>query len=107
VTLAMQFHTCALFSSGAVSCWGSNSYGQVTLVVRFGGAVVCWGWRCVCHADDAVLVAQIGDGTTSNRHTPVAIASLSSGVAIIAANDVRCFLGCFFWSYFCEMALSV
>jgi alpha-tubulin suppressor-like RCC1 family protein len=43
-------HTCALLASGALKCWGRNSEGQ------------------------------LGDGTVTNRGTPVNVAAMTSGV---------------------------
>jgi hypothetical protein len=57
VTRGLQYHSCALSSSGGVSCWGDNRDGQVMLVVGFEGAVVCC-WRGAYGADDCVLFSR-------------------------------------------------
>jgi alpha-tubulin suppressor-like RCC1 family protein len=99
-------HTCAL-TGGGVKCWGNNEGGQLgdgtttdrttpvavagltsgvasitvgrfhTCALTTGGAVKCWGYNAA---------SQLGDGTTTERDTPVAVPNLASGVAKIAAG---------------------
>jgi len=104
---AGNYSTCALLSTGAVLCWGQNTYGQIgdgTYASRFAptpvlnlasgvsaiagggnhmcallstGAVLCWGYNGN---------GQLGDGTFSNRLVPTAVSGLSSGASSIAAG---------------------
>ncbi len=49
-----------------------------------------WGGGGAFRADGFFLsLAQVGDGTTTQRNTPVSVAGLSSGVAMVALGGVR------------------
>jgi hypothetical protein len=105
------YHSCALSTAGAVSCWGYNAVGALgdgstgdanndrltpvsavglgsgvreiaagyehTCAVTTAGAMLCWGWN---------VHGQLGDNTTTNRLTPVPVAGLTSGVQAIAGG---------------------
>ena len=55
-------HTCALLDDGSIKCWGDNDYGQ------------------------------LGDGSTTDRNSPVTVNSLGSGrtATTITASDFSC-----------------
>ncbi len=106
-------HACALTSIGGVKCWGSNSYGQLgdgttinrnapvdvsgltsgvssiragalqTCALTTSGGVKCWGGN---------QFGSLGDGTTTNRLTPVDVVDLSGAAAITAGNSHTCAL---------------
>lgn len=115
-------HSCALGRDGGVHCWGSNSEGQLgdgtttdqalatpvsglqsgvtaiatglnhSCALSSAGGVKCWG------SND---FGQLGDGSTTDRSTPVDVSGLAAGVqaisaganhscALTAANGIRC-----------------
>jgi alpha-tubulin suppressor-like RCC1 family protein len=111
---AGEGHTCALTDAGGVKCWGGNGNGQLgavrtspqltsvvdvtglssrvqvvsaggyhTCALTDAGGVKCWGWNSG---------GRLGDGTTTQRLTPVDVIGLSSVQAISAGYDHTCAL---------------
>jgi len=103
-----SYHSCAITAHGGVKCWGANGNGQLgegttrahllpvdvvgltdgviamtlgeahTCTLIAGGRVKCWGQNSY---------GQLGDGTTTDRRTPVDVVGLGSGVRAIAAGS--------------------
>jgi len=102
--------TCALRESGAVSCWGANTHGQlginslvnspvplsvsglsgatqVAAGIRhacarlISGSVVCWGGNDF---------GQLGNGSTTNSTVPVAVLGLTDAVEVSAGALFTC-----------------
>ncbi len=99
--------SCALLTGGTVKCWGSNAFGQLgdstmisrstpvsvinlggaamaiagggyhTCAILSGGGVKCWG------NNDS---GQLGDGTTTQRSSPVSVSNLDAAATGIAGG---------------------
>ncbi len=86
LTHGLQWHSCAVLSSGTVKCWGNNDNGQVIAL-----AGLRWGCVCVekCFCAHKRCFLQLGVGTIAiSRLTPVDVVGLGSGVANIALGTV-------------------
>lgn len=100
-------HSCAVTTTGAAYCWGSNALGKLgdgsvvdsstpvavaglqagvatisaggfhSCAVTVTGATYCWGGNDL---------GRLGDGTVVNATTPVAVAGLDTGVAAVSAG---------------------
>ncbi len=109
---AGRSQACALTTAGAVYCWGENNTGQLgdgstvnratptpvaglgsnTVAIALGqqhgcalaaqGSVQCWGFN---------FLGQLGDGSTTDRATPVPVGRLAGRVAGLAS---RAYHGC-------------
>ncbi len=106
-------HACALRDGGSIVCWGGNARGELgdgttlmraapaepvvgvsdavaisagdehTCVVRAGSTVACWGVNGY---------GQLGDGSTTDRSTPVAVPGVADAVDVVAASSFTCAL---------------
>ncbi|MBI2061726.1 MAG: hypothetical protein HYT87_18450, partial [Nitrospirae bacterium] len=104
---AGQGHTCAVLSDGSARCWGANNYGQVgdgTLSTRTTPVVVTsltnavsispaiLSYSCAVISDGTVKCwgyngsGQLGDGTNSDKYTPVAVSTLTGAVSVTTAS---------------------
>ncbi len=131
VSSALNFdHSCALLSTGSIRCYGENDRGQLgngtttrsltavdvqsaatfssigeaqgkwSCALTATGTAQCWGYNAY---------GQLGDGTTTDRSTPVAVNGLGGVTEIATGNTHACALladatlRCWGDSYFGEL----
>ncbi len=106
------YNSCALLASGGLQCWGPNNYGQLgtgtaseprpkptavsglsggiraivvgdahACALLSGGGVKCWGNN---------QYGQLGDGTTTDRPSPVAVPRVAAVQAIAVGGSHSC-----------------
>ena len=105
-------HACALTNAGGVKCWGLNRSGQLgnnsttnaktpvdVVGLTSGVRAITAGWEHTCALMSAGGVkcwgqngfGQLGNNSTENSKTPVAVATLGSGVSfVVTKGDFTC-----------------
>ena len=104
-------HTCARLSTGRLKCWGANTYGQlgdrtttrrltpVTVRSLSGArAITAGAWHTCAIVSSSGLAkcwgrnnyGQLGDGSTSTRHSPVSVKWVSRARSIDAGKYHTC-----------------
>ena len=109
------YHDCAVFADGTIRCWGRNDHGQlgdgtmsdvpVTTPVVVQGITTAvavsagsWAHTCALLADGTVrcwgdnYAGELGDGTTTDRPSPVAVPGITTATAISAGFEDTCVL---------------
>jgi alpha-tubulin suppressor-like RCC1 family protein len=111
--VALGRDTCAILDGGRIECWGDNQFGQLgkgttapngapvpasgpvsgisgatevgvgnySLCALLGGTIKCWGWN---------VAGQLGDGTTTDRSTPVAVSGIDGATALAVGDMHAC-----------------
>jgi alpha-tubulin suppressor-like RCC1 family protein len=106
-------HTCTVYASGGVRCWGDNSKGQLGQAASAGGLLPTLmtgfstsaktlsaggGHNCAVLADGKVACwgdntyGQLGNGTTTASLTPINVPGISNAVAVAAGSAHTCAL---------------
>lgn len=109
-----MFHTCAVKSTGAAWCWGQGSDGQLgngttaatanpVAVSGLGSGVAEVGsggyHSCARKTDGTVWCwgrntqGQLGDGTNTDRLTPVQVSGITGAQALAVGTNHNCLLG--------------
>jgi alpha-tubulin suppressor-like RCC1 family protein len=113
-------HACVRLADSTLDCWGYNATGQLgngttttppglvaisgitdavavtagadhSCAVLASGQVDCWGYNGTPNDDlDPNRWGQLGNGTTTDSHTPVAVSGIATASTVAAGDDHTC-----------------